>query len=339
MLGMFFAHFGPATGDLAEREQWPFRIVRFNDGRAMPLFVLLSGAGFTFLVRFKPRISRVLPRAAILLLAGLVLEGGLVLVILHFYALYFIAGLLVHRLPDRALLLLAGAVIAVGALTTVYLTEHLPESYVMRGDPWFSHVPQLGHPLPLLSHLAFTGGYPLFPSFAFFLVGMVLARHDLRPRLVVTALVVGGLSLALAGYALGWNTDVHRRGLAPDSTSAWRFLSAAGHSQMPVWVIATTGGALAVVGFSLALCRAAPRATMPLVWAGQLALTFYVAHVFLLRRPLRRWPYELSPAETIGAIVALFAAFVLVASLWRRYFKRGPAEAVMRVGDLLQKDS
>jgi len=209
----------------------------------------------------------------------------------------------------------------------------------MRGDPWFSAIPQLKHPGPLLSHLAFTGEYPLFPTFAFFLVGMVLARYDLRPTRVAASLLAVGAASAVAFYAVGWTTDDRRAPLAPASTSAWRYLSAGGHSQMPVWVVAASGLALAVVGASLLLCRVAPRATRPLVCTGQLALTFYVAHVLLLRRALREWPYDLSPAQTIWSIVALYAAFVLVASMWRRYFARGPAEAVLRVGELLQKDS
>jgi uncharacterized membrane protein YeiB len=70
-----------------------------------------------------------------------------------------------------------------------------------------------------------------------------------------------------------------------------------------------------------------------LAHAGQLALTFYVVHVLLLRRGLRHWPWHMSSPAILAAIVALYAAFVLIADQWRRRRAHGPAEAILRFAD------
>jgi hypothetical protein len=332
MLGMFVSHYGAHILDRPERD-WPSSVVRFVDGRAMPLFVMLSGAGCVFICRNPRAWVRVVPRAVLLLLAGLWLEGGLVAVILHFYAIYLLVGLLVVRLPKLWLLGLAVAVMLLGAWIRIYAVDDLPKPWLMTSDSWWSALPHLGHPRLLLSHLLFTGLYPAFPTLAFFFVGMCVARFDLRSRGTIYALMAGGLVMAVVGYGIGWNTDDHRDRLQATSTSSWRLLSAAGHSQMPAWVFGATGLGLAVIGVCLWLSHHYPRGTRPLALTGQLALTFYVVHVYLLRRGLRDWPWQMSPRAILAAIAGLYVAFALVANLWRAKMARGPAEAILRIGD------
>ncbi len=338
MLGMFLSHYGAHILDRPQRD-WPSSVVRFVDGRAMPLFVMLSGAGCVFICRYPGAWVRVLSRAVLLLLAGLWLEGGLVAVILHFYAIYLIVGLLVVRLPKVWMLVLALAAAIAGAWIRIYAFDDLPKPWVMTNDSWWSALPHLGHPRLLLSHLMFSGIYAALPTLAFFFVGMWVARLDLRARRVVNSLMVGGFVLAIIGYGIGWSTDDHRDRLTAVSTSPWRWLSAAGHSQMPAWIIGATGLGLAVIGACLWLSRHFPRATRPLAYTGQLALTFYIVHVFLLRRGLRHWPWRMSPPTMLATIVGLYVAFALVANLWRAKMDHGPAEAILRIGDTLFRRS
>jgi hypothetical protein len=61
--------------------------------------------------------------------------------------------------------------------------------------------------------------------------------------------------------------------------------------------------------------------------------------VFALRRGLREWPWQMSPTEILAAIAAIFVAFVVVAWLWRTRWRHGPAEAVLRVGDVFVRNT
>ena len=69
----------------------------------------------------------------------------------------------------------------------------------------------------------------------------------------------------------------------------------------------------------------------PLAFAGQLALTFYVGHSLAMRW----WWYEdlsdrFTYSEELVVVGFIFAGFVLVATLWRSRFRRGPLEEVLR---------
>jgi uncharacterized membrane protein YeiB len=102
---------------------------------------------------------------------------------------------------------------------------------------------------------------------------------------------------------------------------------------MPAWIVGSTGLAVAVIGVCLWASQLFPQAMRVLAHAGQLALTFYIVHVFLLRRGLRHWPWHMSPPTMLAAIAGLYAAYVIIADQWRRRMAHGPAEAILRFAD------
>lgn len=403
VLGMFLAHFGAAAA--GEDDGWAGSITRFVDGRAMPLFVMLSGAGVALLLRNSTRpVRQIAGRSAVLLVLGLALEHTTgVAVILQYYALFFLVALAVRRVADKWLLIGAAGVVAVGAVTRLYLIEHLPHGFQHVGSDAadIGALRVLLRPDALLSDLMFGGVYPLFPTFAFALVGMWIARQRLSSGRLQAGLVVIGLAFAVVGYGSGWSTDEHRelddavtaeygpfaelalladrngleldegieflalsaqttadevyaeqadalgitavelkeavQQLADDDRleaavqpTAWDLLDSAGHSHMPAWMLGAGGWAMAVIGACLALASRARRLVMPLVYAGQMALTLYVAHLCLLRWPMQNWPWGFGPAEGVLLTVGGFAAAVLVCSIWRQRFAHGPLEALMR---------
>ncbi len=331
MVGMVISHFGARLPTPERRGEWTSSVVRFFDGRAMPLFVVLAGIGFVHLHRRPRAFPRVLTRAVALLLLGLWLEGGLVAVILQSYALWFVVALAVVRLPRWSWLPLAGVVVAIGAWGILHARDTFDSPYVLTDDAWWSALGMLAHPGQLLTTLTFTGLYPLFPSFAFFLVGMWLAGLDLRRTGVAVVLVSVGLTVAGIAYNVGWSTDAQR--VDVEHTSPWRLLSAAGHSNAPVWVVASTAGALAALGACLVLTTRRGPLSRVLADTGRLALTFYVAHVFVLRRPWRDWPWDWTPEATLAVTALLTVGFVVAAHLWRRRFAHGPLEALLRAPD------
>jgi Protein of unknown function (DUF418)/Heparan-alpha-glucosaminide N-acetyltransferase, catalytic len=208
---MLFAHFGSAA---VQGAGWQNNVVKFTDGRAMPLFVMLSGCGVTFLLaRSKRPWREMLGRAALLLVLGLAIDSTQpIAVILHFYAAFFLLAVLANRLPTRWLLPAAGAFVAIGAVTSMYLMRHLPnpiEHVAANAQHWGS-LNLLFKPHVLFADLLVTGVYPVFPSFAFVLVGMWIARQDLSSRRLRLGLVAVGLGLAAIGYGSGFATKSHR---------------------------------------------------------------------------------------------------------------------------------
>lgn len=223
IFGMLVAHFAYSVrgedGALG-------RVARFTDGRAMPLFVVLGGVGITLLTaRAKHPDRALLGRAAVLLVAGLLLEARTnVLVILHFYALFFVAGVVLRRLPGWALLTLAAVSTAIGS--AVALAE--PEWSTVREtladqSTTFGIVPVVvSHPFVLLTDLVATGGYPLFPTLAFVTVGMWLGRQRLSSVPWQAGLVAAGVALFTVGYGSDWLVDQSRADLVRIDEEAGR---------------------------------------------------------------------------------------------------------------------
>ena len=132
-------------------------------------------------------------RALLIAALGLLLaelDSGLA-VILTYYGVLFLLGLLFVGLRARTLALLAAAWVVLAPIASHLIRPELPQ----RGfaSPAFD---QLGDPGQLASELLLTGYYPVFPWLAYLLAGMALGRCDLRDRRLLVALAAGGLALA-----------------------------------------------------------------------------------------------------------------------------------------------
>ena len=393
MVGMLIAHYGsegPGPGPL----RW---LHHFVDGRAMPLFVVLGGAGITLLTARSAHPDRRLAvRGLCLGVLGLFLNEHVpfVAVIVHYYAAYFLAGIVLRRLGNAALLGVAAVVTAAGAVTFQLIA---PTAQTFSG--WGAAVAV--RPWPLITDLSVAGYYPLLPSLAFVCVGMWLARQNLYQPRTLAAIGLAGAFLYTVGYGLGAFADasidpplilvdpsghatignevaenlaqhhVLARGLeraaarnarqqgiseavalrnALDSLPSWdaepegftltRVLDGSGHSEMPAWVVGSTGFALVVVAAGCRLTILAARYRLPaalsrwLASIGRMSLTFYVVHTLLLRLVAEDF-YERPLVGNYLLMALVFGGFVLAASLWLRKFQHGPLEALLRQTDRL----
>lgn len=336
ILGIFIAHYG--SGVTMLQEGWTVQLVESTSGRALPVFVILAGVGFTFLTkRAEHPIREIAGRSLVLLVVGLLFDSTTTIgMILQYYALYFMVALLFRRMSDRALLISAAATVAIGAVIYLHYLEFFATHFVspsLTTPTAFGTIRALAYPHGLLSMLLVSGWYPLFPTFAFFLVGMWLGRQDLsNPRLRQGVFAVG---LAMFVGATALNSAIVNDG--PGSTnSKWQAIfKSEGHSNMPGWMVAATGIGLVIITVCLVLSDKFPRIAQVFAYTGQLALTAYVGHIALLRWVLTGWPYNFGPAEAIGLIILGFAAFVAFAALWRWKFSQGPLELILRkVGHL-----
>ncbi len=337
--GMVMVHFGPTPApDTALGN-----LYGLSHGRASVLFVLLAGVGVALLVSDRsgdrsPERSpalvrgRLVLRGALLLPLGLWLEGfdhG-ALVILHYYALYFLFMALVLTVPDRWLLVGGAAVLVGGPLLYLWGQTLAPELFV-RGD-----TASLDDPVvKIVDDLLLTGAYPLAIWATPLLVGMWIGRRDLAAAPTRWWLLVFGLAVAVASaVAAALATDglaaTFAFGGPPDEQPGEfaDFLTDRPHSQMPLWMTGAVGSACAVLGGMLLLAERLQRVTWPLVATGQMALTVYVGHLLLLAA----YP-ELLTREEVPAAFLTVGVFMLLAlaacTLWRAVLPRGPLEAAL----------
>ncbi|WP_229051425.1 DUF418 domain-containing protein [Aeromicrobium sp. Leaf350] len=345
LLGMMLAHLGPPwTG-----YDWPPVSEWLASGRAAPLFAVLAGLSVGLMTRLDPEgtgtRAAVVRRGVALMVIGLglaALPDLTILVILPCYALLVAATVLVRQLSTRALALLAGGWILLSP-AALFGLRHLV-------DPPVSDVIQpsfaggLGE-LPV--SLLLWGGYPAVVWFGYVLVGLVLARLDLRSAVVVRRLVVGGgvatvaaLWIAATALFLGAFQDqvfgdpaveqLFWSSSQLDPLDPTWFLAAGQHTSTPLNVIGATGSAVLVIGLCLLVCRsgAGTRITTPLRFAGSMTLTLYVMHVVLT------WANRQHEASFTGGYYREWWVQVLLlvalAWLWRALVPRGPLEALVR---------
>jgi uncharacterized membrane protein YeiB len=324
MLGMVIAHYvwaGADTGPAAA-------VARAMGGRAMPLFMLLGGVGVTLLTRRSAHPDRGLViRAAILFVIGLFLDETTdrIAIVLQFYGLLFLVAPVLRRLTSWALLALAALVTAVGAWT----------GQVAYWPPHPTNLDAVLDGLPAIRSLAIDGYYPFFPVFAFFAIGVVLGRLDLRDRRLAAALAgVGagvGLASLLAANALTARIGIERVTDRTAETFDWaRLVDVSGHSAMPAWVVNAAGTSVAVLGLSLLIAPRVPDLVQPIAALGSVALSFYVFQV--LTTLVIPSPDETGLAREWLTVAVLYVGFTLAALVWKRWFRSGPLEALLRVG-------
>jgi len=314
-------------------------------GRAAALFVILAGVGNSLMTRrarIDPERARrdrrvILRRALFLGVWGLGWFPAWPADILHYYAVWMAAAAFLFTWPTRRLVGLAGAVTLLFPVMLVAGVDYEV------GWDW-STLTYSGFWTPdgFVRHLFYNGLHPVFPWFAFFLVGMWLGRLDLASPGVRRWLL--GWSLPILGAAEAFSLVAPGVLVAEgmDSELAGLLGGRGPIPPMPQYIVGASALAVVVILLAIPVAQRLPRLVAPLVHTGQLALTHYASHVVLLLFPLLVLcsPAELGldmapllPASGPVLLVAmgLWSLFTIVCShRWRQVRSRGPLEQLMR---------
>jgi uncharacterized membrane protein YeiB len=302
------------------------------DGRAAATFVILAGVGISMLSS-KGRISQdqarirrdrkmLLKRAVFLFVVGLLYTPLWPADILHFYGVYIAIAALLLTVSDRQLW--AGAIaLIVAFLLLVFIFDYeVGWDFATLTYLDFWTLAGMGR------HIFFNGFHPVIPWLAFIFIGMWLGRQDvknsqLRKKIlwvsISAAAVAETLSFILLKSFPGENGIIFATEPIPP---------------VPLYIIAGTGTAIAIIMLCLELTFRYPKAQIfsPLVSTGQLALTLYVAHVVLgmgFLEMIGRLENQTLEFATLSA--AIFTILAIIFSYyWRKRFQRGLLEWVMR---------
>ncbi|MFJ7165706.1 DUF418 domain-containing protein [Streptomyces globosus] len=371
VLGMFAVHVGPG----AQPDGAGYLVVA-ADGRAPALFTLLAGFSLALagrgsrpspapaggpLRRHRPLLIRCAFLASLGLLLAALWPGFLV--ILTFFAVYFLVAEPFTRLSTPVLTAVAGASVVAGPVLSFVLGPVFGYGRSGRGA-----VPEpagltswegLGR---TLCELLLTGAYPVATYFPYVLVGLAAGRLcDLRERRSALRLAGWGAAAAAAGYGGAW-LSAHLLGgrdrlLAviaarhPEAAGAadpvravldgqfgaipstsWDWLLVADpYSQTPLETLGNAGVGCALIGLFVlaAQHRAGVRLLAPLAALGAMALSAYVGHALVLAGPAH--------GAASWTALGVFAAVSTAAAWgWQRAWagsplRRGPLEHVLRV--------
>lgn len=304
------------------------------EGKAAALFVLLAGAGLSLRTHrrdeeYEPTVDHrpLIERALLLIGLGLLLLHLWEYDILHFHGVYLLLAIPLLRARSRTLWLLAVAAVWFAMVLARELDWDVRPTLTPSG---------------VVRHLFFNGLYPVFPWIAFVLVGMAIGRLELsdpRVRRRTLAIAVAIASLASVVDAFGHyerEHDVIGLGGYADWLLTWP------RAPRPFFIV--SGSAIAVTTIcgciELSQHRAERRWVLALVATGQLAFTLYVIHVVAILVPLEHGLLRGQPIELAFAYAVVgYGAAISFAVWWRRRWKHGPLEGLMRQITMRERSS
>lgn len=303
-------------------------------GRAAATFVVLAGVGLGLSLtpsQTSPnnqRLQSILltsKRALFLLLVGLINMLVFPADILHYYAFYFLFGILLANQSNRALL---GWILALN-ITSIVLILSLDFE-----QGWnFTTLEYAGFWTPegFIRNLFFNGWHPVIPWLGFLLFGLILSRLDLHQSASQKRLVLWGLVVFIATELVSkvlkqqliGNLDLQTL-VATDAIPA-----------MPLYSLAGMSIACVVIGLCLLTGeKLANTKTLALLSApGKQTLTLYLAHILIgmvLLEALGLLDDSQTPMLALCSALLFSLIMLLYANVWQTHFKRGPLEAIMR---------
>lgn len=297
------------------------------EGRAAATFVVLAGIGLGLagLKGLDQTISVTIKRALFLLVIGLLNMTIFDADILHYYAFYFLFGVLLLPLGSRVLF---GILVSLNiAFVIMILTLNYDAGWNWDEYTYSGFWTVTG----FVRNLFFNGWHPVVPWLGFLLFGIILSRAALANQATQLKLIVGGT--AAFGIAELMSAVLMAQ-LAPIAPELMELTTTDPVPPMPLYMLAGLGAACMVVGICLLVSgRLKAVGVLQLfIPAGRQTLTLYIAHILIGMGTLEALGMlggqSMSAALVAALLFCLFA--VVYAFFWSRFFKRGPIEAAMR---------
>jgi len=340
VLGMVIVNFKIVMGAEKAGPHWLLKLAGLLDGRAAATFVVLAGVGLSLLARqvwitndasgIADNRKALLKRALFLFVVGLCYTPLWPADILHFYGIYIAIGALFLTVSNRWLWILVFTFMAIFVLFIFIFDYEAGWNWETISYSGFWTIDGM------IRHLFFNGFHPVFPWTAFLLVGMLLGRQDMRNPRIRRKMFLFGLGTAFISECISWLivSYLSTSSYALDMETVIALFGTEPMPPMPLYLFAGGGTAVAVIAGSIMLTEKYSSAgwIVPFVATGQLALTLYVAHVIIGMGTLDELGFleNQSPPFAIGSAVLFCVCAILFSHFWRKRFKRGPLEWVMR---------
>ena len=340
VIGMIIVNFKVVLGDAGDG--WLKLFAGVFDGKASATFVVLAGVGIALgtnsalrhndLSKLKAAQIKIAKRALFLFVVGLSYLSIWPADILHFYGVYMLFPLFLIRSNTRQILTWAGA----GILTYPLLLY------------WFDY--EAGWNFDTLEYLEFwefrgflrnlfiNGFHPVLPWVSFMLVGFWYGKQDLsNDRFLKKSIWVSTLVFVVIQFFSYFAIRILSNGNEEMLSDLSAIIGTDPMPPLPVYMF--NGIAIAVLVISLCILLGKRYASNKVVSAlnntGQLALTFYVAHVVLGMGIIDGINHFKMGTYSIGFSVGYALLFSLIcivfANLWLKHKTHGPLEWIMKM--------
>ncbi|CAM3949336.1 DUF418 domain-containing protein [Flavobacterium jumunjinense] len=339
VIGMIIVNFKVVFGE--NGQNWLKTFSNILDGKAAATFVVLAGIGLALMtntaiknkdkVKLKSVRNRVAKRALFLFVVGISYITIWPADILHFYGVYMLITLLLSTSKEKTILIYGVLIILFFPLLMLLLNYEIDWDFNSLEYLNFWSIKAF------LKNLLFNGFHPVIPWVAFILFGYWFGKQNLNDVKIVKKIFWYSLSALIA---IQISSHLFILFLSEGSKIAYTELTAIlGTNPMPPLPIYMFNGiALAFSLISACIIIAKRFENHILINAlnktGQLALTFYVAHVIIgmgivdFINPSKMGNYTIEFSVVYALCFSLLC--ILFAVTWLKHKKNGPLEWVMR---------
>lgn len=339
VIGMIIVNFKVVLGE--NGEGWLKSFAHLFDGKAAATFVVLAGVGLALMtnsaikncdhVKLKITRNRIAKRALFLFIVGISYIAIWPADILHFYGIYMAITILLLASKEKTILISAiSLIIAFPILMTFWNygtgwnfdTLDYQDFWTIEG---------------FVRNLFFNGFHPVVPWTAFMLFGYWFGKQDLNnDKFIKKTLWISTatfISIQVLSYiSISFLSEGNRE-------SVEELTHIIGTNPMPPLPIYMFNGIAIAIAIISACIIIAKRFDNNLIVdalnkTGQLALTFYVAHVIIgmgiieAINPSKMGKYSVDFSIAYALAFSLFC--ILFAVIWSKYKKSGPLEWIMR---------
>lgn len=339
VIGMILVNFKLIFGHSGQ--SWLNHFSDIFDGKAAATFVVLAGVGLAFMTSTshtsndpmswnKARI-KIIKRALLLFIIGISYINIWPADILHFYGVYMLGALILIKTRPRYLLL------AALVLILVYPGLMMLFDYDTGWDFSTFKYQNFWSIKGFFRNLFFNGFHPVVPWTGFMLIGIWYGRQNLNDVRFLKKSIIIGLALFVTLKLLSTILiQLFSEGNQKVANELRQVLGTSPMPPLPIYML--SGSCIAISIISACILVSSRFSYHPiiktLVYTGQMALTFYVAHVVLGVGLVEFFGNSELGTYSLNFSIAYALLFsmgcVAFALLWRRFCSIGPLEWVMR---------
>ncbi|WP_299114175.1 DUF418 domain-containing protein [uncultured Winogradskyella sp.] len=339
VIGMIIVNFKMVFGQ--NGSGWIKSITSVFDGKAAATFVVLAGLGLALMTnlaikdndqtKLKKIKAKITKRALFLFIIGISYTAIWPADILHFYGLYMVITILLLTSSEKIILTSAISIIIAFPILIIFWNYETGWNFntLEYLDFWTIK--------GFMRNLIFNGFHPIIPWTAFMLFGYWFGKQNLnndkyiRKTFSVSILVFIFIQ-TLSNLSISFLSEGNQN----TAKILTEILGTNPMPPLPVYMFSGISIAFTTISVCIIMAKRFEKNIIikALTETGQLALTFYVAHVIIgmgiieviNSSKIGKFSIEFSVAYALG--FSLFC--ILFAIIWRNYKKLGPLEWIIR---------
>jgi uncharacterized protein len=339
ILGMFIVNYNTVFGSFTDKTLMGQFLSLFS-GNSSSVFVMLAGMGIALMtnraeysVEERSNLRKIISRRSWFLFAvGMLLYTWWPADILHFYGGYMHIAVLILFLPKRYYLWFA--LLAIALFHALLLVIPYQTGWNFDKLEYLDFWTIAG----FLRNTFYNGWNPIFPWVAYFIAGMWLGRLDWSEQKTQKTMFLTGLALYLGIISLQFYAQNYVQN--PDIKF---YITADYVPPFLPFMLSTFAFGLMLISFFMYVGSKVSDNKWAAIFAstGQMTLTHYVSHLtigMVIFAFLTGKGYDghhsttaaTSPLMILGFAVFYFIISCIFSAVWKKKFKNGPLETLMR---------